>query len=77
MASLGRENLYAVYKTSGLTKDTETTPYVALKVGTNSQSHQKTDFQFFRTALVLRFSALSAGRAGEKFFSSHCLIWKP
>lgn len=44
------------------------------KVGTNPQPHQKTDFQFSLTALVLRLSAQSVGRTGGSFIVAPALF---
>lgn len=71
---LGRENLDAAYKTSGLAKDSRVPTLRAVAKLEQTPSHIRKQTSGLLHSPGPHLSALRAGRAGEKFYSSHCLI---
>lgn len=71
---LGRENLGAAYKTSGLAKDSRL--HTPSTVGKSEQSlnHIRKQTSGLHQSPGPHLSVLRVGRAGEKFYGSHCLI---
>lgn len=71
---LGRENLGAAYKTSGLAKDSRAHTPCAVRKSEQTPSHIRKQTSGLLHSPGPHLSALRAGRAGEKFYGSHCLI---